>query len=132
GLGLGAFVLEIDVEAGREVVAAEDLAGRTGGLHRPKQAEVVLSVLQVILAEDPVAGRRGVPGELLVFLEDVLGVAADLRALGAVGIERAIGVLGLRLAAAAAAASAAAAIAAALTLHTLEISHYLITVLDSL
>ena len=129
GLGLGAFVLEIDVEAGGEVVAAEDLAGRPGRLHGPEQAEIVFGVLQVVLTEHPVTGRRGVAGELLVLFEDVLGVAADLRALGTVGIERPVGVLGLGLAAAAAATASAAAIATALTLHTLEISHYLITVL---
>jgi hypothetical protein len=64
----------------------------------------------------------------LVLLEDVLSVAPDLRALGAVGVECAIGVLLLRLATAATPAAAAAAIAATLTLHTLEISHYSITV----
>ena len=131
GLGLGAFILEIDVEARGEVVAAEDFAGRAGGLHGAQQAEIVLGVLQVVLAEDAVAGRRGVPGELLVLLEDVLGVAADLGALGAVRIERPVGVLGLRLTAAAT-TSTAATITAALALHTLEISHYLITVLVSL
>ena len=129
GLGLGAFVLEIDVEAGGEVVAAKNLAGRPGWLHGPKQAEIVFGVLQVVLTEHPVTGRRGVAGELLVLFEDVLGVAADLRALGTVGVERPVGVLGLGLAAAAAATASAAAIATALTLHTLEISHYLITVL---
>lgn len=129
GLGLGAFVLEIDVEAGGEVVAAKNLAGRPGRLHGPKQAEIVFGVLQVVLTEHPVTGRRGVAGELLVLFEDVLGVAADLRALGTVGVERPVGVLGLGLAAAAAATASAAAIATALTLHTLEISHYLITVL---
>jgi hypothetical protein len=134
GLSLGAFVLKIDVEARGEMVAAEDFAGGSRRLHGAQQAEIVFGVLQVVLAEDPIAGRRGVSGELLVFLEDVLGVAADLRALGAVGVKRPIGVLSLGLAAAAAAAatSATATIPAALTLHTLEISHYLITVLVSL
>ncbi len=45
GLGLGAFVFKIDVEARGEVVAAEDFARRTGGLHSPKEAEVVFGVL---------------------------------------------------------------------------------------
>jgi len=76
--------------------------------------------------------RVGVARQLLVLLEDVLGVAAHLRAFVAIGVERPVGVLRLGLAAAAAATSAAAAIAAALALHTLEISHYLITVLVSL
>src|SRR5206468_6725788 len=82
--------------------------------------------------EHPVAGRRGVAGELLVLFEDVLGVAAHLGAFRPVGIEGPVGVLRLGLAAATAAATSAAAIATALTLHTLEISHYLITVLVSL
>jgi hypothetical protein len=86
----------------------------------------MLGVLKIVLSEDPVAGRRGVTGKLLVLLEDVLGVAADLDALWPVGVERSIGVLSLRLAASA--ASTATAIATALTLHTLEISHYSITV----
>ena len=131
GLRLGAFVLEIDVEARGEVVAAEDFAGRAGGLHGPQQAEIVFRVLQIVLSEHPVASRRGVTSELLVLLEDVLGVAADLGALGTVGIEGPVGVLrlGFPPPAAAAATAPAAAIAAALTLHSLEISHCLITVL---
>ena len=63
----------------------------------------------------------------MILLEDGLGVAAHLDAVGAVRIEGPVGVLLLRLAAPAAAAAAAAA--AALTLHTLEISHYMMTVL---
>lgn len=132
GLGLGAFVLEIDVEAGGEMVAAEDLAGRARGLHGAQQAEIVLSVLQVVLAKHAVAGRRGVARKLLVLFEDVLGVAADLRTLGPVGVECTIGVLSLRLAAAAPPAASATAIATALTFHTLEISHYFVTVSVSL
>lgn len=128
GLGLGAFVFEIDVETGGEVVAAEDFTGRAGGLHGPKKAEIVFGVLQIVLAENPVAGGRRVPGQLLIFLENVLGVAAHFGPFGTIGIEGSVGVLRLRLAAASA-TPAAAAVAAALTLHTLEISHYLMTVL---
>ena len=127
GLRLGAFVLEIDVEAGGKVVAAKNFAGRPGRLHGAQQAEIVFGVLEIVLSKNAVAGRRGVTGELLIFLEDVLGVATHFRPFGAVGIERPVGVLGLRLAAAATPA-ATAAIAAALTLHTFEISHYSITV----
>ena len=127
GLCLGAFVLEIDVEAGGKVVAAKNFAGRPGRLHGAQQAEIVFGVLEIVLSKNAVAGRRGVTGELLIFLEDVLGVATHFRPFGAVGIERPVGVLGLRLAAAATPA-ATAAIAAALTLHTFEISHYSITV----
>src|SRR5207302_10094184 len=82
GLGLGAaLVLEIDVEAGGELVAAENLAGRTLRLDGAQQAELVFGVLQVVLGEHPVAGRVRVTGQLLVLLEHVLGVAADLDAL---------------------------------------------------
>ncbi len=66
------------------MVAAKDVARRTRGLHRSKQAEVVLGVLKIVLAEDPVASSRSVAGELLIFLEYVLGVAANLRPFGAV------------------------------------------------
>ena len=76
-------------------------------------------MLQVVLSQNAVAGRRSVPGELLVFFEDVLGVAAHLHAVRAIGVEGPVRVLLLRLAA------AATAIAAALALHTLEISHSL-------
>lgn len=55
--GLGAFVLEIDVEAGGEVVAAQNLAGRTGGLHGPKQTEIVFGVLQIVFSQHPIASR---------------------------------------------------------------------------
>jgi hypothetical protein len=121
GLRLGAaLVLEIYVEARGELVATEDLAGRTLRLDGAQQAEIVFGVLQVVLAEHPVAGGVRVAGQLLVFLEDVLGVAPHLDALGPVAVEGAIGVLLLRLATA---ATAAAPIAPALALHTLEISH---------
>src|SRR5207302_9328672 len=84
--------------------------------------EVVLRVLQIVLGEHPVAGGAGVARQLLVLLIDVLGGAADLDPVRPVGIEGAVGVV-LRLAAAASAATAA--IAAPLTLHTLDISHFI-------
>lgn len=120
GRRLGAaLILEVDVEAAGDVVAAQDLGRRLGRLHGAHDAEVVLGVLQVAFSQNTVAGRRGVARELLVLLKNVLGVAAHLHAVRAVGVERPVRVLLLRLAA------AAAAIAAALALHTLEISHSL-------
>ena len=92
---------------------------RAQRLHGAHDAEIVLGVLQIVLGQHPVAGRLRVAGELLVLFVDVLGGAAHLDAVGAVGIERPVGVV-LRLAAS---APAAAAVAVALTLHALEISH---------
>jgi len=77
----------------------------------------VFGVLEIVLRQDPVAGRRRVAGELLVLLENVLGVAPHLDAVGAVRIEGAVRVVLLGL------VPAASAIASALTLHALEISH---------
>ncbi len=55
--GLGAaLILEIDVESGGDAVAAQDIAGRAGGLHGPNHPEIVLGVLQVVLRQHPVAG----------------------------------------------------------------------------
>ena len=125
-LRLAALVFEVDVVARRKLVATQNLAGRPAGLNRPKQAEIVLGVLQIVLAEHSVAGRIRVARELLILLEDVLRIAAHLDPLGAVRIESAVGVL-LWLAAAASAA-ASAAIAPTLALHTFEISHILETV----
>ena len=123
GLRLSGLVLKIDIESGREVVASQDFAGRSGRLHGAQQAEVVLGVLQIVFAQHAITGSRGVPGELLILFEDGLRVAAHLDAFRAVGVKRSVGVLRLGFAATAATA-AAAAIASALTLHTLEISHY--------
>ena len=125
-LRLAALVFEVDVVARRKLVATQNFAGRPAGLNRPKQAEIVLGVLQIVLAEHPVAGRIRVARELLILLEDVLRIAAHLDPLGTVRIESAVGVL-LWLAAAASAA-ASAAIAPTLALHTFEISHILETV----
>jgi hypothetical protein len=112
-----ALVLEVNVEPGRKSVAAHDVAGRTLRLHRTQHAEVVLGVLLIALRQDAVAGGQRIARQLLILLEHVLSGAADLDAVGPVGLERAVGVV-LRLA-----ASAAAPIAAALPLHTFEISH---------
>lgn len=113
---LDRFFLEVDVEAGIELVAADDLGGGPGGLHGPDQAEIMLGVLQEVLGQYPVAGGGGVAGQLLVALEDRLGVAADLDPLWAVGLQGPVRIVLLRLA-------TGAAIATALTLHALEISH---------
>ncbi len=56
GGGLGAaLILEIDVEARRDAVAAQDIAGRTRGLHGPNHPEIVFCVLQIVLRQHPVA-----------------------------------------------------------------------------
>lgn len=118
GGGLGpALVLEVDIHAGGELVAAQNLARRALRLHGAHDPEVMLCVLQIVLGQYAVAGRRGVAGKLLVLLEHVLGVAAHLDAIGPVRVEGPVRVLLLRLAA------TATSVAAALTLHTLEISH---------
>ena len=49
GLRLGAFVLEVDVVAGGELIAAEDLGRRPLRLEGAQQAEVMFGVLQVVL-----------------------------------------------------------------------------------
>ncbi len=107
------------------MIPAENLGGGLGGLHGPNDAEVVFGVLQVAFRQDAVASGGRITGELLVLLENVLGVAAHLDALGAIRIEGPVRVLLLlRLTATAAAAS----IAATLAFHTLKISHSLLTI----
>lgn len=123
-LGLGAFVLEVDVEAGGELVAAEEFRRGSVRLHGAQQAEVVFGVLQIVLGQNPVAAGRGVACELLVLFKAELGATAHLDPFGAIGIEGSVGVLLLGLAPA---ATAAAAVTTALALHSLEISHYSIT-----
>jgi hypothetical protein len=128
GLGLAldevvvALVLEIDVEA-RGGLATEEVRRRAQRLHRAQHPEIMLGVLQITFRQHPVASRGGVARELLVLLEHMLGVAADLDAIRPVRIERPVDVV-LRLAPApAAAAGVSTPVAAALPLHTLEISH---------
>jgi hypothetical protein len=113
---LARLVLEIDVKAGVELVAADDLGGGPGGLHGPDQAEIVLCVLQEVLGEDAVTSGARVPRELLVLFVDDLGASANLDAFRPIGLYGPVGVVLLRLA-------YRAAIATALTLHALEISH---------
>jgi hypothetical protein len=113
---LARLVLEIDVEAGVELVSTDDLGGGPVGLHGPDQAEIVLSVLQEVLREDAVTGGTRVSRELLVLFVDDLGASANLDAFRPIGLYSPVGVVLLRLA-------YRAAIATALTLHALEISH---------
>jgi hypothetical protein len=127
GLRLTAFILEIYVIAGDELVAADDVGQRALRLHGPHHPEIVLGVLQVVFGRDPIAGRVGVAGQLLIFLIDVLSGPADLDPVGPVGIERAVGVV-LRLAATTApATTAAVTVAVTLALYTFEISHVFLT-----
>ena len=130
GLGLGRFGgfglllrlgLEVDL-VGRIGVLADDVADRPIRLDGAQDADIVLGVLQVVLGQHPVAGRRRVAGQLLVLFVNALGGAAHLDALGTVRIEGPVGVVLLRLAAA---TRSAAIVAAALALHALEISHVL-------
>ena len=51
---LAAFVLEIDVVAGSELVSPDDLADRPLRLHGAQDAEIVLGVLQIVLRQHPV------------------------------------------------------------------------------
>jgi hypothetical protein len=97
------------------------------GLEHAQDAEVMIGVLEIIFRHHPVARGKGVPRQLLVFFEHVLGVAANLDVFRAVRVEGAVHIL-LRLTPAAITAIAAAAIAAALTFHTLEVSHRVLTV----
>ncbi len=117
------FVLEIDVEAGDELVAADNLRKRSLRLHGAHHPEVMLGVLKVVFRYHPVAGGMRVAGKLLIFLIDVLGSAANFDAVGTIGIKRAIGVVLRSSPSSATTATSAIAVASALTLHSLEISH---------
>lgn len=119
-LGGAGLFFEVDIVAGDELVAPDDLGHGTLRLHGAQDPEIMLGVLKIVLGEHPVAGRAGVTRQLLVLLIHVLGGAANLDAVRPVGIEGPVCVV-LRFATAA----TAAAIAAPLTLHTLEISHAL-------
>ena len=81
----------------------------------------MFGVLQIVLGENPIAAGGRIAGQLLIFLVDALGGAADLDALGAIGVEGAVGVV--LLLAAVITAAAGTAIASALALHALEITH---------
>jgi hypothetical protein len=112
-----AFVLEVDIIARGEGVAADDVAGRTLRLHGAQDAKIVFGVLLVAFSQHPVAGGQRVPGELLILFEHMLSRTADFDAIRSIGLERPVRVvLGF-------AAVSGAPIAAALPLHTFEISH---------
>jgi hypothetical protein len=118
------FVFEIDIKPGRNRITAQNFCRRAMRLNRPQDPEIVFSVLQIILCQHPIAGRRGVAGQLLVLFEDVLSMATNLDPIGAIGFKRPIGVL-LRLAAAIAALGSPGSTTATLPLHSFEISHVL-------
>ena len=118
-----AFVFEVDVKAGGELVAAQNLAGGPGRLHGADDSEIVFGVLQEVLRQHPVAAGAGVPGQLLIFLEHVLGVSPHLDPFRTRRVERPIGVLLLGLAP----HRSAAAVTTALTFHSFEISHTSLT-----
>jgi hypothetical protein len=92
-----------------------------GGLvHRVDDAEVVFGVLEVGFGHHAVAGAGGVAAQLEVFLEEMLGSAADAQVWAAavedvVAVERDVSAAAVvaDLASAAAAASAAASTASA-------------------
>jgi len=98
------LVLKVDIVAGDELIAPDDFRKRPLGLHGSHQPEIVFGVLKVVFRQDPVARGLGVARQLLILFVNVLGGAPHLHALGAVGIEGAIGVV-LRLAPTAATAA---------------------------
>ncbi len=122
GFGLTAFVFEIDVIAGDELVPANDVGQGALRLHRAHDSKIVFGMLQVVFSQDPVTGGVGVARQLLVFFINMLGSAPHLDAVRSIGVESPVGVM-LRLAAAAAATPAAIAVAVALALYAFEISH---------
>jgi hypothetical protein len=83
---------------------------RHRGLHGAHEAEVVICVLQVILAQHAIAGARGVARQLQVSFVNVRSRATDLY-LRAIALQRAIGLVMIVVPAARFAA------AASLTLH---------------
>ena len=79
----------------------------------------MLSMLEEVLRQNPVTGRRRIARQLLVFFEYGLGIAARLDPFGPVGLKGPVGVLLLGLAQ----VSAIAAIAATLAFHSFKVSH---------
>jgi hypothetical protein len=120
-----ALVLKVDVVARDELVATHDLRHGALGLHGAQDPEVMLGVLQIVLRQHPIPRRASITRQLRVLLEDMLGRAADLDVVRAIGVERPIGVVLGFPATTAATAPAAASTAVALTLHPFEISHIL-------
>ena len=71
-----AHVLHIDV-GDRQFAAAD--ARPLALVHRAEDAVIVIGVLQEVFRRDPVASGTGVAGELQVFLQDLVGIAANPR-----------------------------------------------------
>ena len=117
------LIFEIDVEARRNRITSENFSRRAVRLNGPQEPEIVLGMLQIVFGQNPVTCRRRVTGQLLVLFEDVLGMAANLDPIRAIGFEGSVGVL-LRLTTAAGIATAGPT-AATLPLHSFEISHIL-------
>ena len=115
------LIFEIDIEARRNRITSENFSRRTVRLNRPQEPEIVLGMLQIVFGQNPVTRRRRVTGQLLVLFEDVLGMAANLDPIRAIGFEGSVGVL-LRLTTAAGIATAGPT-AATLPLHSFEISY---------
>ena len=93
-------------------------------VHRVQDAEIVLGVLEIALRHHPVAGAGRVAAELQVFLEQLLGGAADAD-VGAVAVEHVVaverdaaGVMADRTASSATAAASTTASTAARTMAT--------------
>ena len=96
--------------------------------HRLDHAEIVVGVLPVGLRQDSITRRRRLASQRLIFIEHLVGVAADPDVGPAaveelVSIGRAIGIVMLRLVMVAAAATAAATIATAARPLTIVWSH---------
>lgn len=71
-----AHVLHIDV-GDRQFTAAD--ARPLALVHRAEDAVIVIGMLQEVFRRDAVAGGAGVAGELQVFLQDLVGIAANPR-----------------------------------------------------
>lgn len=71
-----AHVLDIDV--GHRQLAAAD-PWPLAVVHRAEDAIIVIGMLQEVFCRHPVAGGAGVAGELKVFFQDLVGIAAHPR-----------------------------------------------------
>src|SRR5690606_2980645 len=98
------------------LLALGDFLERPLRLKRAQNPEIVLGVLQIVLRQNPVAGRGRVPRQLLIALIDGLGVAAHLDVLGALRVPGTVRIGAVAL-------IAGLPVAPALALHALEISH---------
>ena len=91
------FSFKIDV-IGCDLIATDDLGHRTIGLNGTNNPEVMFRMLQIILGQNAITGRRGVACELLIFLKNGLGWAAHFDVLRPIGLEGSVGIM-LRLSA---------------------------------